>query len=454
MHIAFTDRTSAQTLAGTFELPSMFKKVVDVFGTVKSPNTIPMRVLVISATFPPTKSGGADYAFHFCEHLAESGMEVHVVTSCIENVKLDPSMNVYPAMPNWSWLGLPRLLRLARRIKPDVINLHFTGLIYGNHPMITFALSFLKRRHPRARVVTLIEYPTPVNIDHLSRVSMFVYRVAARWIGTKDIDQGYGSILRDSDRVIVLSGAHSSSLGKHLAGVESKCVLIPPPPLFRTSAEPDDVARKRGRARLGVAPTEFLLMYYGYVYPQKGIETLLAAFRLVTSRIDKVRLAIVGGGNEVILKNAGRPQYVEELEEMTAQMGISDRVVWTGYCPNNEAPDYFNGADSCVLPFNIGVYLNNSSFSAAAAHGLPIITTKGEIVEPVFKHEDNVMLCPPEDPEALASAILAVVTNPELQKRLREGARRLSGEWLSWDRAMERTIEAFTGEGKRPGETS
>ena len=42
---------------------------------------------------------------------------------------------------------------------------------------------------------------------------------------------------------------------------------------------------------------------------------------------------------------------------------------------------YLCAADICVLPFNVGVRLNNSSFAAAAAHGLPIVTTRGEMLE-------------------------------------------------------------------------
>lgn len=413
-----------------------------------------MRVLVISATFPPMKSGGAEYAFHFCKHLAKRGIEVHVVTSCIENVKLDPSMYVYPAMRDWSWSELPRLLRLARRIKPDVINLHFSGLIYNNQPMITFVLSILKQRLPHARLVTLIEYPTPMNLDLASRSSNILSRAAAHWVGTEGIDQGYGAILRDSDSIIVLSGIHSYILSKHFAGVESKCVLIPPPPLLNMSTQSTEVARRQGREHLQVAADEFLLIYYGYVYPRKGIETLLEAVRLVGSQTDKIRLVVVGGTNEVILKEIGRPHYAEELRSLTAQMGIADKVVWTGYYPSDsDQPSvYFSSADACILPFTAGVYLNNSSFSAAAAHGLPIITTRGEIVEAVFKHEDNVILCQPENPEALAGAIYSVVNNHELRKRLGEGARRLSREWLSWDRAMERIIEVFKGEGERSGD--
>src|SRR5262249_16345837 len=151
--------------------------------------------------------------------------------------------------------------------------------------------------------------------------------------------------------------------------------------------------------------------YFGYVYPGKGIEDLLEAMRLAIAAHDPVRLVVVGGTNEVILREAGRPDYLDELKRMAAKKGMTDQVTWTGYYPSDtDRPSlYLRAADACVLPFCAGVYLNNSSFSAAAAHSLPVITTRGAVVEPAFQHNRNVMLCPPQDPQALAEAIHELV---------------------------------------------
>src|SRR5207253_4470800 len=100
-------------------------------------------------------------------------------------------------------------------------------------------------------------------------------------------------------------------------------------------------------------------------------------------------------------------------------------------------------ADLCVLPFDRGVQLNNSSFAAAAAHGLPIITTQGTMVEQPFVHQENVFLCPPRSPEVMATAIGTIMGNPDLRQRLCVGALQLVQEWFSWDKAIERTISTL-----------
>jgi polysaccharide biosynthesis protein PslF len=406
-----------------------------------------MNVLLITATFPPMKSGGAELAFWLCQHLADSGSGVHVVTSQIEGIKVDPRVRVHPVMRRWSWSEMPHLLRVARRCDPDVVNLHFTGPIYNYHPMVTFMPTILKRLIPNVRVVTNIECPDGARIDALPWASRAVWEVVARLVRPRDVDHYYGTLLRDSDRIVVLSDTHRLSLSQHLPGVSDKCVLNPPPPAITMSAEKCGTARCRGRKMLGVSDGEFLISYFGYIYPRKGVETLFKALALVAQQRVNVRLVMIGSGNEVILRECGRPNYVEELKCLSEELGIADRIIWTGYYPSDSdcASLYLRGTDMCVLPFDSGVYLNNSSFTASAAHGLPIVTTRGEVLEPQFVDGENVLLCPPGDPEALAAAIVSLIDEPALRQHLSKGALEMAREWFCDGKVMERTIEAFTG---------
>lgn len=404
-----------------------------------------MRVLVISPTFPPIHSGGADHAFRMCQYLAGREIEIHVLTSCIENVATDPSLRIYPVMRTWSWAEMPRLLRIARRYRPDVLNIHFSGGIYADQPMVTFAPTFMKKALPGLRVVTQIEYPEPVSVHRLSFQARGGRKLAARLAGTRDVDYGYGTILRDSDRIILLSDAYRPMLSPHYSGIDDKCVLIPPPPLMRMCAKPADWARRQGREKLGVGPDEFLVAYFGYIYPGKGIETLLRGFQSVVKQKGKVRLVVVGGSNEIVLKRLGRNNYARELQGLAREIGLDGKVSWTGYYPaeSDLGSIYLRAADACVLPFDDGVLLHRSSFAAAAVHGLPIITTRGDTLEPPFVDGRNVLLCTPQDPTSLAGALTSLIERPELRRNLSAGVLSMAREWFSWDRAIERLMEAF-----------
>jgi glycosyltransferase involved in cell wall biosynthesis len=148
-----------------------------------------------------------------------------------------------------------------------------------------------------------------------------------------------------------------------------------------------------------------------------------------------------------MLRQCGRPHYAEELREMTRRLGIEDLVIWTGYCGNDtdEISVYFRSADVCVLPFDAGVYLNNSTFTVAAMHGKPIVSTRPEVLDNGIVEGKNVLLCAPREPQAMAAAIESLMDDEALRVILSHGALQLARERLTWEKAMEQTLELFEG---------
>ena len=403
-----------------------------------------MRILVISCAFPPMRSGEADHAFHLCQNLANAGLEVHVLTPQDNVAASGFTMKVNPIMRNWSWLDLPRLIQFLKRCSPDAVLLMYIGSGYNDHPMITFAPTVSKRLLPQVPFVTQFEYPSgslaPYRCWILTRL---LRKVVKLWAGEKDVSYIFGTLLRDSDRIIVLSDSHRARLSEYFPGVNSKSDLVPPAPIMLMSRENGGTTRRYGREALDVNPKDFLITYFGRIYPSKGVETLLKAFQIVSRKRGDVRLMVLGG---IVDKEFPKsPFYAQEVRGMPEELGIDDKVIWIGEYAwdSDEASMYLRAADACVLPFDFGVFMNNTSFAAAAAHGLPIITTQGAIVEQPFVHGENVFLCPPKNPEAMAAAIETVMDSPGLQQRLRVGARELTQEWFSWNRVVERTIEAL-----------
>ena len=190
------------------------------------------------------------------------------------------------------------------------------------------------------------------------------------------VDYEYGTLLRDSDAIVTLSGEHTKALASDDVTVEKKTWLIPPPPLSKmVSGEPSTI-RTVTRARIGIAPDDFLIVYFGYIYPQKGVETLLKAFQLVLQQALQARLILIGG--VVAQKYPDHPNYAEDMKALPGKLGINDRVIWIGeYATGSQEPyQYLYASDVCAFAHYHGVYLNNSSFAAAAAHGIPIIATR------------------------------------------------------------------------------
>jgi glycosyltransferase involved in cell wall biosynthesis len=269
-------------------------------------------------------------------------------------------------------------------------------------------------------------------------------RLAQYWAGG-NVDLEFGTLLRDSNRIIVLSDSHRKKLAERFPNVCEKSVLIPPPPFLRLSPETSD-HRQRIRDQFQIGKDDFLLCFFGYFYPGKGLETLFEAVHNAAKKKPQLRLLLIGG-----FPVPWSPQvsaYPDMLKQKAIELGIEDRLAWTGNFPwdSDFGSSCLRAADLCVLPFDSGVYLNNSSFASAASHALPILSTRAEFVEPAFVHEHNVYLCSPKDPVEMAAALERLVDDAELRRRLSEGSQRMAQEWFSWERAIERTLATLTTE--------
>ena len=402
-----------------------------------------MKVLIISAAFPPMRAGEADHTLYLSQYLAARGLDIHIVTTKKNVIPDDFPFKVHPIIENWTWSALPHLRRFVKCWTPQAILLMYSGWLYNDHPMVTFIPTFLKMLLPGVSFVTQFE------IESISRQFSLPTQVMLKAVrccaGSKNTDYFvFGTLLRHSDRLIVLSQRHQARFSEQFPRTSGKCIVIPPPPTIRLCSESHGAARQRGRSALGVQSDDFLIAYFGYIYANKGVETLLRAFQMVSNQRSNVRLLMIGG-NVTLATNLS---YVHEMYGLGKTLGIADKVIWTGEyaSDSDEASMYLYSADACVFPFNDGVTLNRSSLGAAAAHGLPIVTTEGMSVESPFIHQENMLLCPPQDPRALALALDALISNPALRQRLHMGALALAHEWFSWDKAVERTVEALKRE--------
>jgi glycosyltransferase involved in cell wall biosynthesis len=81
--------------------------------------------------------------------------------------------------------------------------------------------------------------------------------------------------------------------------------------------------------------------------------------------------------------------------------------------------------------------------ATVASHGLPIVTTASAPPESPFVHRENMLLCPPKDPEALVAALETLIDDPALVQRLRAGALTLAREWFQWETAVQRLVASL-----------
>ncbi|HAP39772.1 MAG: glycosyltransferase family 4 protein [Nitrospira sp.] len=403
-----------------------------------------MKVLVISAAYPPMHAGEATNTYHLCRQLVARGLEVHVLTSCGNLGTADPQIHVHAVMQSWGWADFLRVRSFLKNCAPDAVFLMYIGLMYKFHPMVTFLPTLSKKLFPKMPFVTRYESAfvgaDPSKMGALSRA---VRKLIVRWAGTSDVAYSSGTLLRDSDTVIALCERHRAMLVKEWESVGDKIALIPPPPNLFIASNDSGAARERGRKRLGVTSGEFVVTFFGYLYPIKGIETLLKAFAIVAARRREARLLFIGG--KVGLDVEGGASYFDEMQALARDLRVDAQTTWTGAFKSEEedASLLLHASDACVLPFLEGVQLNNSSFASMVAHGLPIIVTRGPLMDGAIVDGENVLACEPKDYQEIARLIFQLMDDGDLRARLRGGALKLAAEWFSWDTATEKTLTAL-----------
>lgn len=399
-----------------------------------------MRVVLVSAEYPPMEGGVGDYTRRLALALRGEGLEVAVLTSAGAGGLPGDDLEVHPRVRNWGWGSLPALVRFLRGCRPEVVHLQYQTGAYRMHPAIHFlpeALRFLSP--PPDLVVTMHDLRLPYLFPKAGRLRSWVVL----------------HLLRRAAAVVVTNGADRGRLRG--AGRPARDLLEAlPPGKLRTpvaliplgSSLPVELPgydRAAWRARLGLLSGEALLGHFGLLHPSKGADLLVEALAGLRRAGRPARLLIIGGGS-----SATDPEFARALREKIASEGLEGAVLWSGPCPAEEAAAFLRACDLVVLPYRDGASLRRSSLVAALALGCPVLTTHpqdpAEVTleegRPALQDGENVALVPPGDREALASAIAALLDAPERRRRLGEEAGRL-GRTFRWEAVGERTCALY-----------
>lgn len=271
--------------------------------------------------------------------------------------------------------GLLRLIRFMRAWRPDVVHVH-TGGATGGVAILAAA------RLMTSAAVVLTEHDVPVAQPGLRlRTATFVK------------DHILHALVALSAQNAALRRGRVGAPPRKFAGIRPGVRL----PFTRRDVAVGLVVRER----YGIEATAVVIGSAVRLASDKGVDDLLRAFGLVC-RETPCDLLLVGDG-----------PLRTKLELMAAEFGITQRVHFAGY-QANPAP-FFNAFDIFALAVPSGS--GSIALLEAMSRGLPAVITHcgpGEFLVP-----DVTGLCaPPRDPEGLASAILRLVRDSQLRRKL------------------------------------
>lgn len=212
--------------------------------------------------------------------------------------------------------------------------------------------------------------------------------------------------LRRADRIASVS-AFCWETTQRVFGLDGEAAIIP-----------NSVDCQMFRPDSSTAPEPESILYVGTVDRKKGIFPLLRAFQIVAAERPDATLKIAGRDNPD-RESHGESTFAAALA--TVEHDVTDRVRYLGVVPYAQAPALLRSAHVCCLP-SYAEALPMTWIEAMASGAALVASNRGPGPE-VAEHRHEALLVDPDDEEALAAALLEVLTQPALASRLGEAAR-------------------------------
>jgi len=153
---------------------------------------------------------------------------------------------------------------------------------------------------------------------------------------------------------------------------------------------------------------DFVAVTAARLEPEKDLPTLLQAFKKVVAEYPRVGLVILGEGSERA-----------KLERLAARLGIKKNVVFHGWTIDTAA--HYRGADLYLSASKYEGY--GLSLAEAALAGAPIVSTNAGIAGDILVNDESALVVPVGDARALARAVIRLMGDAELRKKLARAAR-------------------------------
>lgn len=171
-----------------------------------------------------------------------------------------------------------------------------------------------------------------------------------------------------------------------------------------------------------------VILFLGRLVPYKGVEYLLQAYKKVKEKAEDAVLVIAGEG-----------PLEKELKKQAADLKLAD-VRFTA-ARDDDIPEYYAACDLFVLPSVTRQEAFGIVLLEAMSSGKPVVSTN--ISGMPYVVGDAGIVVPPKDPDALANAIIKILTEQDLRIRMGRRARERVEKEFNKECAAEKTLKVY-----------
>jgi glycosyltransferase involved in cell wall biosynthesis len=186
----------------------------------------------------------------------------------------------------------------------------------------------------------------------------------------------------------------------------------------------------------------FVVGYVGKYAPHRGLETVVRALPALSddgsTAGGSTRLRIVGA--------PGTPTYGRRFDALCAEVGVTDRVTFTGWVDFEEVPAQMAGCDVCVVPHASTPHTETTvphKLFQYMAMGKPVLVTDVAPLARIVRETESGLVVPAGDHGAMADAIRRLRDDPALCAELGRNGRRAVESEYNWGRDGDRLVEVY-----------
>ena len=362
----------------------------------------PLRILIGADTFAPDVNGAARFAERLAAGLVERGHDVHVMAPAAsrkhgtwKEVHEGQELTAH-RLYSWRWyphdwlrFALPwrikqNAARVLDQVRPDVVH-------FQSHLVVGRGLS-IEAAKRGIRVIGTNHF-MPENMLEFTLIPKawqdwavgLAWKAARRTFGrAESVTTPTRRAADFLERYTGLRGVHAISCGidahKYFPNWEHR--------------------------------TENRIIFVGRVTGEKQIDVLLHAVTLLPRELD-VKVEIVGGGDQK-----------RNLEHLAVELGIADRVTFTGYVTDEELREAYHRASVLAMPSI--AELQSIVTMEAMASALPVVAANAMALPHLVHDGENGYLFAPGSAEDLAAKLRKVLeASPEDYRTMKEGSLRL-----------------------------
>ncbi|MGO1393579.1 glycosyltransferase [Agrococcus casei] len=378
-------------------------------------STRPLRILIAGDTFAPDVNGAAKFATRLAAGLSQRGHEVHVVASAHGRGKEGTRVEEHE--------GARFTVHRLRSI------------LYPGHDWLRFAEPW----RARANAASLLDALKP-DIVHFQSHIIIGRAFAAeapkrgiRLVATNHIM--FENLMDHSNIPHAVHGPVVNRLWADAARIFEKCDAVTTP----TKRSADFLERHTGLSDVqaiscGLIASDYTVsesrndpsvVFVGRVTSEKQIDVLIEAFAQISEDL-QARLTVIGGGD-----------LIDELGQRTRDLGISERVTFTGIISDADLRRHLTNASVFAMPSI--AELQSIATMEAMASGLPVVGANAMALPHLIHDGENGYLFEPGNTDDLASKLETVLrSSDEEYQRMRDESLR-----LVMHHDIQRTLDSF-----------